>query len=87
MGVYNHTNSDKYTLQYNAILSPSPVMKQMQSSLLSKPGPIPTPAVSLHNLLFFFQSRGGKMNWKYVVSGGLLLVLAGLIGAADYVST
>ena len=27
------------------------------------------------------------MNWKYVVPGGLLLVLAGLFGAADYVST
>ena len=27
------------------------------------------------------------MNWKYVVSGGFLLVLAGLFGAADYVST
>ena len=27
------------------------------------------------------------MNWKFVVSGGLLLVLAGLFGAADYVST
>jgi hypothetical protein len=27
------------------------------------------------------------MNWKYVVSGGLFLVLVGLVGAADYVST
>jgi len=27
------------------------------------------------------------MNWKYVVSEGLLLVLAGLFGAADYIST
>ncbi|WP_146199636.1 hypothetical protein ACKUB1_12860 [Methanospirillum stamsii] len=27
------------------------------------------------------------MNWKFVVSGGLLLVLAGLFDAADYVST
>lgn len=27
------------------------------------------------------------MNWKYVVFGGLFLVLAGLFGAADYVST
>ena len=26
------------------------------------------------------------MNWKYVLSGGLFLVLAGLFGAADYVS-
>jgi len=27
------------------------------------------------------------MNWKYVVAGALLLVLSGLFGAADYVST
>ena len=27
------------------------------------------------------------MNWEYVVSGGLALVLAGLFGAADYIST
>ena len=27
------------------------------------------------------------MNWKYVVSGDLFLVLAGLVGAADYIST
>jgi len=27
------------------------------------------------------------MNWKYVVPGALLLVLSGLFGAADYVST
>lgn len=27
------------------------------------------------------------MNWTFIVAGGLFLVLAGLVGAADYVST
>lgn len=33
-----------------------------------------------------FSIRGGKMNWRFIVVGGLFLVLAGLIGA-DYIST
>ncbi len=64
-------------LWQNVILSLSPVTKQIPLSLLSKPDPMHTQVVFSHNSISFSQPRW-EMNWKYIVSGGLLLVFAGI---------